>query len=132
MERQQPTDVPQYDPDCYLCPGNDRAGGQRNEAYKHTMVFANDFAALLPPPGPIAPPEPHHLLKMEPVQGGCDVVVFHPRHDLAFSRLLIADIERVIEEWCAVYTKRGAEDGMKYIQIFEVRVISVVICRRIG
>lgn len=127
-EQPQSTDLPQYDPDCFLCPGNTRVGGHRNEAYEHTTVFVNDFAAVLPPPGPIAPPEPHHLLKTEPVQGGCDVIVFHPRHDLTLARLPIRDIEGIIEEWCAVYTRRGAEDGIKYVQIFEVRVLSAVIC----
>jgi len=120
-EQPQPTHLPQYDPDCYLCPGNARASGHRNEAYEHTMTFVNDFAAVLPPPGPAAPPEPHHLLKTEPIQGGCDVIIFHPRHDLTLARLPIPDIERVIEEWCAVYTTRGAEDGINYVQIFEVR-----------
>ena len=123
-EQPQPTDLPQYDPDCYLCPGNARAGGHRNEAYEHTIVFVNDFAAVLPPPGPIAPQEPHHLLKAETVQGGCDVIVFHPRHDLTLARLPIPSIKRVIEEWCTVYSKRGAEDGTEYIQIFEVRDLS--------
>ena len=39
---------PAYDPNCYLCPGNARAGGKRNPKYEHTFVFDNDFAALLP------------------------------------------------------------------------------------
>src|SRR6266700_1054942 len=37
---------PQYDPTCYLCPGNQRAGGVRNPQYDSTFVFVNDFAAL--------------------------------------------------------------------------------------
>src|SRR6188474_272560 len=39
---------PAYDPTCYLCPGNARAGGQHNPAYERTFAFDNDFAALLP------------------------------------------------------------------------------------
>lgn len=123
-EQPQSTNLPGYDPDCYLCPGNTRAGGRLNAVYEHTMTFENDFAAVLPPPVPTAPPEPHHLLKTEPVQGGCDVITFHPRHDLTLARLPIPDIERVIEEWCTVYTKRGVEGGIKYVQIFEVRMTS--------
>jgi UDPglucose--hexose-1-phosphate uridylyltransferase len=37
----------QYDPDCYLCPGNGRAGGVRNPKYKSTFAFNNDFSALV-------------------------------------------------------------------------------------
>ena len=39
---------PEYDPQCYLCPGNARAGGVRNPPYTSTFVFDNDFAALKP------------------------------------------------------------------------------------
>ena len=39
---------PAHDPQCYLCPGNERAGGERNPTYESTYVFDNDFAALLP------------------------------------------------------------------------------------
>src|SRR5437763_740038 len=39
---------PAYDPTCYLCPGNARAGGVSNPAYASTFVFDNDFAALRP------------------------------------------------------------------------------------
>jgi UDPglucose--hexose-1-phosphate uridylyltransferase len=120
IEPPQPTNLPQYDPKCYLCPGNSRAGGGINALYDHTMVFVNDYAAVLPPPGPIAPPAPHPLLTIDPVQGGCDVIIFHPRHDLTLARLAIPDIEKVIAEWCAVYRKRSTEAGIKYVQIFEV------------
>ena len=37
-----------YDANCYLCPGNARAGGVKNPAYTGTFVFENDFAALWP------------------------------------------------------------------------------------
>src|ERR1700761_3610612 len=37
-----------YDPECYLCPGNLRAGGAKTDKYTSTYVFENDFAALKP------------------------------------------------------------------------------------
>lgn len=118
-EPPQPSNLPAYDPKCYLCPGNERAGGSKNEAYDQTYIFENDYAAVLPPPGPAAPPPPHPLLTTEPVQGGCDVIVFHPRHDLTLARVSVKDIERVIGEWCNVYQKRGSQEGIEYVQIFE-------------
>jgi UDPglucose--hexose-1-phosphate uridylyltransferase len=39
---------PEYDSNCYLCPGNERADGAFNPDYADTFVFTNDFAALLP------------------------------------------------------------------------------------
>lgn len=100
--------------------------GQKNELYKHTAVFENDFAAVLPFPKPVAPASSHPLLVAEPVQGGCDVVCFHPRHDLTLSRLEIGDIETIIEEWVQTYIKRGKQEGIKYVQIFEVYIIYFV------
>ncbi len=48
----------EYDPDCYLCPGNKRVGEKVNPAYTGVFVFENDFAALQPdvPEGSNAPP----------------------------------------------------------------------------
>jgi UDPglucose--hexose-1-phosphate uridylyltransferase len=43
---------PSYDPNCYLCPGNERVGGARNPAYTGTFVFTNDFASLRPQVAP--------------------------------------------------------------------------------
>ncbi|HYA79319.1 MAG TPA: galactose-1-phosphate uridylyltransferase, partial [Methylocystis sp.] len=38
--------APAYDPNCYLCPGNGRANGERNPNYRGVFAFDNDFAAL--------------------------------------------------------------------------------------
>ena len=48
VEKSPPDTRPSYDPGCYLCPGNARAGGKQNPAFTSTFVFDNDFAALLP------------------------------------------------------------------------------------
>src|SRR6516162_6707477 len=48
VERLPAETQPPYDPACYLCPGNARAGGIRNPDYSSTFVFDNDFAALKP------------------------------------------------------------------------------------
>jgi galactose-1-phosphate uridylyltransferase len=36
----------EYDPTCYLCPGNSRAGGARNPAYTSTFVFRQRLCRL--------------------------------------------------------------------------------------
>lgn len=119
-EPPQTLNLPQYDPQCYLCPGNKRSNGDVNDKYEHTFVFANDFPALLGPPAPLPPSAPHPLLATQPVQGRCDVITFHPRHDLTLARLPVPDIERVIDAWTTVYEQRGREKGINYVQIFEV------------
>ena len=121
VEPPQGFNLPKYDPKCYLCPGNERAQGRRNDVYETTMSFENDFAAVLPGPAPGTPPAPHPLLQTEPVHGGCDVIVFHPRHDLTLPRLSVDEIGSVIDEWERLYKKRGTQEGVQYVQIFEVR-----------
>lgn len=110
---------PKYDPSCYLCPGNMRSGGQKNPIYENTFTFVNDFSAIMPGPPPQAPPPPHPMLTSQPVHGACDVVTFHPHHNVTLAQLDIPDIERVVNEWIRVYLKRGKEGGIKYVQIFE-------------
>lgn len=120
VEPPQPPSLPQYDPACYLCPGNKRIGGIQNEAYSSTYSFSNDFAALAPAPVPAPPPPPHPLLASRAVHGRCDVVVFHPRHDLTLPRLDPNSLSAVVDEWVRIYEQRSIEHGIRYVQIFEV------------
>src|SRR5437016_2976325 len=70
-----------YDPDCYLCPGNERAKGMRNPSYNSTFVFDNDYPALLPDvPDQIVDESGLIVGKTEP--GICRVVCFSPLHNL--------------------------------------------------
>src|SRR5580765_2961441 len=48
VEKVAQPSVLSYDPECYLCPGNTRAGGVKTDVYTSTYVFENDFAALKP------------------------------------------------------------------------------------
>ena len=43
VEKPPVDDRPEYDPKCYLCPGNERIGGEKNPEYKDVYVFQNDF-----------------------------------------------------------------------------------------
>ena len=113
-------DRPAYDPHCYLCPGNERAGGARNPDYAHTFAFTNDFAAVLPdvplmddPAGP----EAEGLLRAQTVPGTARVLCFSPRHDLTLPEMETGAIRRVIELWI----EQTAELGRRYrwVQVFE-------------
>jgi len=113
------SNLPSYDPSCYLCPGNDRSGGQTNPAYDATWAFENDFPAVLSSESPPAEIQSHPLLRHEAVHGACDVVLYHPRHDITMARMKPQDIEHIIEEWKRLYESRGKQSGIEYVQIFE-------------
>lgn len=113
-----------YDPECYLCPGNLRANGERNPAYTGTFAFDNDFPALLPDPSPeqTAPARPQStLLRAEPERGICRVLCFSPRHDLTLGRMPRAEIRAVIDAWDQESARLGALDYIRSVQIFENR-----------
>jgi UDPglucose--hexose-1-phosphate uridylyltransferase len=110
-------ELPAYDADCYLCPGNARANGERNPAYGSTFVFTNDFAALRPDGS--ADRLESGLLLAEGEPGTSRVVCFSPRHDLSLGAMAPPDVRRVVDLWA----DQSAELGGRYpwVQVFENR-----------
>ncbi len=111
---------PRYDPKCYLCPGNPRAGGARNPQYESTFVFDNDFAALKPDT-PLDRFEREGLLIAESEPGICRVVCFSPRHDLTIANMESGDLRKVVDTWVEQFLELGSREGIRYVQIFENR-----------
>jgi len=111
---------PAYDPTCYLCPGNMRAGGVHNPDYTSTFVFDNDYAALLPdtPPDKWAA---NPLVVAQAERGICRVVCFSPRHDLTLAQMDLSDIRRVVDVWSDQYEELGARPWVRHVQVFENR-----------
>ncbi len=116
VEGQAPEILPPYDPGCYLCPGNLRAGGERNPDYQSTYVFTNDFSALLSGQES-QPADQHPLFYSQPVNGTCRVICFSPRHDLTLPEMEVSEIRKVVDLWI----EQAAELGEEYlwVQIFE-------------
>lgn len=113
-----------FDPACYLCPGNERAGGQHNPDYTSTFVFENDFAALLPGAPAPANDAADELFEIDAAVGECRVLCFSPRHDLTLAKMSVAEIAVVVDlwksqlgdliqdwEWVQLFETRGAMSG---------------------
>ncbi len=107
---------PTYDPGCYLCPGNRRAGDAVNPDYAGTFVFTNDYAALLPdtPGGGAAGST---LFRAEPTRGTCRVLCFFPRHDLTLPQMPVEQVRAVVDLWAAQVAELGARH--RWVQVFE-------------
>ena len=118
VERLPEDQRPRYDPDCYLCPGNTRAGPVRNPAYQSTFVFDNDFPALLPEAATF-PGESSALFRSEGEPGRCQVVCFSPRHDLSLPELSVSQIAAVIGAWTEQTRLLLEDPGIAHVQIFE-------------
>jgi UDPglucose--hexose-1-phosphate uridylyltransferase len=116
-ERATVEELPAYDPTCYLCPGNLRAGGERNPDYTTTFVFTNDYAALRPD----SPTDELRdgLLIAQGERGTCLVVCFSPRHDLTLPQMPAADVRQVIDLWAEQSASLGS--SFPWVQVFENR-----------
>jgi UDPglucose--hexose-1-phosphate uridylyltransferase len=109
-----------YDPTCYLCPGNERAGGVRNPQYTSTFVFENDFAALKPDT-PEGSYEAGDLIVARAEKGTCRVVCFSPDHSLTVARMKVPELEKVVAAWIEQYRDLQKLPFIHSIQIFENR-----------
>jgi UDPglucose--hexose-1-phosphate uridylyltransferase len=115
QESAAPLTRPQYDPKCYLCPGNTRAGGAKNPAYESTFVFTNDFSAITPNVEPASTGD--GLLRAQSVSGICRVICFSPRHDWTLPEMPAEAIRGVVDVWAAQTEELGRE--FRWAQVFE-------------
>ncbi len=118
QEKAPPRDIPSYDPDCYLCPGNSRHGGKENPAYTGIFVFDNDFPALLPD-APSGEFNTNDLLIARAERGVCRVVCFSPRHDQSLPDFDLPAARRVVDAWADQYTELAEAPYINHVQIFE-------------
>ena len=109
---------PEYDPKCYLCPGNERVGGEKNPDYKDVYSFQNDFSALLQdtPEGEFSDGE---LFKAQSESGICKVICYSPNHSLTVPEMKVENIRKVVDLWCKEYKELGEKEEIGYVQIFE-------------
>jgi UDPglucose--hexose-1-phosphate uridylyltransferase len=112
--------APQYDADCYLCPGNARADGAQNPDYLGAFAFDNDFPALLPA-APALDLNDAGLIVAQGETGVCRVICYSPRHDLTFARMSVEEIAHVVDMWRDEFRRLAARDDISYVQIFENR-----------
>ena len=110
--------LPPYVPDCYLCPGNARSSGRRNERYSGVYVFDNDHPCVGPEaPGMTAPPAP--LYRNSPATGRARVVCYSPRHDLTLAQLPEPEVLSLLQALQAQYRELGAQRGVRHVLVFE-------------
>lgn len=110
--------LPQFEPDCYLCPGNTRVGGIRNPAYEDVFVFDNDHPCV----GAAAPLDlaaPRSPLRAAPATGVAKVVCYSPRHDLTLAELSTQQMVALFRTWQREVRELGARPEVNNVLIFE-------------
>jgi len=110
--------VPAHDPDCYLCPGNQRVSGARNPDYADTYVFDNDHPCVsLDAPGPLA--QPTGIYRNRPATGLARVVCYSPQHNQTMAELAPSAVQDVVGAWQQQYLDLGQRPGVNHVLIFE-------------
>src|SRR5690554_5447701 len=108
--------LPGYRPDCYLCAGNQRIGGEVNPHYTGTFVFENDFPALQAQTDELgAVDDP--LFRAQSVRGTARVMCFSPDHSKSLPQLSATEIGGVIDAWANQLTELSQH--YSWVQIFE-------------
>lgn len=113
-----PRELPAYMPDCYLCPGNARSSGQRNERYTGVFVFDNDHPCVGPAAPPVTQP-PAAVYRNSRATGTARVVCYSPRHDLTLAQLPESEVLGLLQALQAQYRELGARDGVRHVLVFE-------------
>ena len=111
--------LPEYDKECYLCPGNVRANGMTNPNYENCFVFENDFASMKQEEIHFEDLKKDIFFKVKPERGISRVVCFSPKHNLTLPEMDVKSIETIIVTWQKEYTDLGKIDYINHVQIFE-------------
>lgn len=110
--------VSAYVSDCYLCPGNLRVNGARNDNYTDTFVFDNDHPCV----GFDAPhilQQPPGIYRNQEARGIARVVCYSPNHSLSLAELEPAAIKHLLEVWQDQYRVLSAQKEINHVLIFE-------------
>ena len=110
--------LPAYVADCYLCPGNMRVSGVKNDNYTGTFVFDNDHPSV----GFDAPQtlqRPPGIYRNQPARGIARVVCYSPNHSLALAELEPSEIQTLLAVWQEQYRELGDRKEINHVLIFE-------------
>jgi UDPglucose--hexose-1-phosphate uridylyltransferase len=98
--KQHSRQSPEYDPTCYLCPGNVRISGKINPSPYEVFIFENDHpvVGLSSPEIPEAARELHNsFYKRERAAGIAKVVCYDPRHNVTLNDVSTEQVTKVFK-----------------------------------
>ncbi len=110
-------DQPEFDPECYLCPGVKRASGEINPDYTNVYIFNNDFPSLSMKYS-IENGEKSRF-QDTPAHGSCRVICFSPKHNITLPEMEAGDISKVLNALCEQFRELSSIPEIQNVMIFE-------------
>lgn len=111
-------EVPEYHPECFLCPGNKRISGITNPHYTQTFVFDNDHGCV-GWDAPAVEDITQGIYKRKSARGVARVVCYSPKHNLTLTELTRKEMVTVLSEWQKQYLELGDHPEIKHVLLFE-------------
>ncbi|MCC5790075.1 MAG: galactose-1-phosphate uridylyltransferase [Opitutales bacterium] len=109
-------EVPVYDPECALCPGNQRLKG-KNPEYQGVYGFTNDLPCFSPEAPEVDGGD--DLYAIRAARGTAEVVCYHPDHSKTMADLSVSQVSDVVAHWRSRYAELGSRPGIDHVLIFE-------------
>ncbi len=97
---------------CPFCPGSGRV-----PAHYETFLYPNDFAAFSKDYPPFE--DKPGLFHSTGARGSCDVVIYHPDHNLAPSAISADHWRMIVDLWCSRTGELFKDPDIAYVHIFE-------------
>jgi len=121
-EASQTKAAPDYDSDCYLCPGNVRVHGATNPNYQGVYIFDNDHPVV----GQDSPEisgdrmtSADGLYRRRQADGIARVVCYDPRHNVTLSEMPLIKVTPVFIAWREQVRELQQIQNISFVHIFE-------------
>ena len=92
-------------------------GSGRVPDHFDVLIYPNDFAAFSTDAPPFSPET--GLYAKTGARGSCDVVIYHPEHNLAPSQLSVEHWRKIVDVWIRRHQELAAQPDIQYVYIFE-------------
>ena len=110
------SNLPEFDLECYLCPGVKRASGEVNPHYSDFFVFDNDFPSLSMDYVPARDIE--NCPQDVPAPGICRVVCFSPKHNVTLAEMGTGELLKVVRIFHDQFRELSAIPDIGNVMLF--------------
>ena len=112
-------EAPIYDTQCYLCPGNVRAKGDKNPDYQLPFSIFNDFPSIAFGSFEVDNEHVPPFSMAVPAGGICKVLIYHRNHQFTLAHFSNSEFLEVINLWQNEYETLSQNSALANILIFE-------------